>query len=106
MNPRLAYPVGETWIYDIGVAQVAQHYPAPDRMHYRVLTGPRAGAEESLAIEIRLIRPDVFLVSWREADGITVVHVEDFATHVFHSCVTLPDGGFRRHSGSMWPQSA
>ena len=106
MTGRTQYPIGETWIYDLGEAEVAQHYPAPGRMHYRVLGGPRDGAQESLDIDIRLLRPGLFMTSWREADGITVVHVEDFASNEFHSCVTLPDGRFRRHTGRMRRASA
>jgi hypothetical protein len=96
------YPAtGKTLIFDIGVADVEQHYPAADHMHYRVLTGPRAGSEETVAIEVRELCNSIFLVLWQEADKITVVHVEDFNTMTFHSCVTMPDGQFRRFTSDM-----
>jgi hypothetical protein len=96
------YPAsGKTLIFDIGVADVEQQYLAPDQMHYRVLTGPRAGQQETVAIEVKQIADQVFLVSWQEADGITVVHVENFHTMNFDSCVTMPDGRFRRFTSNM-----
>ncbi len=96
------YPaLGQTWIFDIGVAEVKQSYPALDSMRYQVLTGPRAGATDTVAIEVSEVAAGVFLVSWQEADFITVVHVEDFNTNTFHSCVTMPDGTFRRITSHM-----
>lgn len=95
-------PVGHSYIFDIGVAQVKQTYPKIDTMRYQVLTGPRTGNADTVAIEVVEIAANVFLVSWQEADHITVVHVEDFNTHTFHSCVTMPDGTFRRIHSKMW----
>jgi hypothetical protein len=92
------YPAMEkALIFDIGVADVEQHYPAPGRMHCRA----RAGNEETVATEVKQIAADVFLVSWQEADGITVVHVENFSAMTFDCCVTMPDGRFRRFTSSM-----
>jgi hypothetical protein len=98
---RTSYPVGETWLFDIGVALVEQHYLSAGAMRYHIASGPRAGAEETVAIQVHLVRPDVFLVSWQEADGITVVHVEDFADNTFYSHATLSDGSFMRVRGTM-----
>lgn len=40
------------------------------------------------------IRPGVFMVTWQEADGITVTHVEDFENNVVHGAITMPDKTF------------
>jgi hypothetical protein len=47
------------------------------------------------------IRPGVFLVSWVEASGATVVHVEDFARGIVYSHATLPNGEFLRMKGPI-----
>ncbi|QPC91606.1 hypothetical protein [Mesorhizobium sp. INR15] len=46
------------------------------------------------------IRPDVFMVTWTEADGTTVTHVEDFENGVVHTNITRPDLSFLNLSGS------
>jgi hypothetical protein len=97
----ITYPIGHTYVFDSGVAEIEQHYQSTERMHCKVLTGPRAGAEETLAIDIKLLRPNVFLVSWQARDKTTVVQVEDFDAGVFFSNVTLPDAMFRRFTGKM-----
>ena len=86
-----SYPVGQTWVFDIGEAQIEQHFLSARTMHYKVLTGPRVGAEETVEVDIQLIRPSLFLVAWREQDGIIVVHVEDYEREEFYSRVAMPD---------------
>lgn len=46
------------------------------------------------------IRPGVYMVTWREADGLTVTHVEDFENDTLHSSITLPDRTFLNLTGS------
>jgi len=46
------------------------------------------------------IRPDVFMVTWTEADGTTVTHVEDFENGIVHTNITRPDLSFLNLSGS------
>jgi len=100
------YPVGQVWIFDIGVAQIEHRLQSDGRLHLRVLTGEHAGREETVALSTQLIRPGVFLVWWRESVGITVVHVEDFESRRFQSVATLPDGRIMHFSGAMWRMGA
>jgi hypothetical protein len=43
------------------------------------------------------IRPHVFWVTWKEADGTTVTHVEDFETGYVYASITQPDLTFVPH---------
>jgi hypothetical protein len=95
------YPVGQTWLFDIGEARIEHEFFAPNKVRYRVLDGPRAGLEETTSIHVEAVRPGVFIVSWQEGDGVTVVHVEDFAKRTFYSHVTRPGGVLARFKGSM-----
>lgn len=51
------------------------------------------------------IRPQVFFVTWKEADGTTVTHIEDFAEGIVHTNITQPDLTFLNLSGS-WTRLA
>lgn len=46
------------------------------------------------------IRPGVFMVTWKEADGTTVTHVEDFENDTVHAAITLPDNTLLNLTGS------
>ncbi len=68
----------------------------PDQqIRFHVADGPYARTE-TVACVATAIRPGVFLVSWVEASGATVVHVEDFARSMLYSHATLLDGSFLR----------
>lgn len=46
-----------------------------------------------------LVRPGIFWVTWKEADGTTVSHIEDFETDTIYASITLPDTDFVTVSG-------
>ena len=96
------YPVGHTYVFDIGDAQIEHTLESLQTLRYRILTGERAGGAGTVAIQVRTLRPDLYLVSWQEADQLSVVHVEDFAAGRFEACITFPDLSFRRLRGRMW----
>lgn len=89
------YPVG--LVFDVRFeAFSARLTTLPDqRLRFEIPQGPYAKSE-TVDIAIALIRPGLFLVSWVEAGGATVVHLEDFARGHLHSHATLPDGTFLR----------
>ena len=45
-GPRTQYIIGETWLFDIGVATIEQRYESVNSMHYRIASGARAGVED------------------------------------------------------------
>lgn len=69
-------------------------------LRFAIADGPYAKTEQ-VQIAATAIRPGVFLVSWVERSGATVVHVEDFVAATVHSHATLPDGTFLRMHGSL-----
>jgi hypothetical protein len=57
---------------------------------------------EAQAVTYRAIglRPGVFQVTWKEADGTTVTHIEDFEQGFVHTNITQPSLNFVNLSGS------
>lgn len=45
------------------------------------------------------VRPGVFWVTWKEADGTTVSHVEDFENDTVLASITMPDHKFLTLTG-------
>jgi len=89
------YPVGLE--FDVKFDTFAARLTTlPDsELRFHIAEGPYARTE-TVKIVTTLIRPGVFIVSWVEAGGATVVHVEDFAQGALYSHATLPDGTFLR----------
>jgi hypothetical protein len=89
------YPVGLEFAVEFD-AFAARLTTLPDsELRFHIAEG-RYARTETVKIVTTLIRPGVFIVSWVETGGATVVHVEDFAQAVLYSHATLPDGTFLR----------
>ncbi len=77
-------------------------YDADGRtMHYRITEGPLRGAEGEARYQWTRVAAEVFAISWQEADGSTVVHIDDFGLGTSLSFFTTPDGQFHRLSGLL-----
>ena len=89
------YPVG--LVFDVSFeAFSARLTTLPDqRLRFEIPEGPYARTE-TVEIAATAVRPGLFLVSWVEAGGATVVHLEDFARGHLFSHATLPNGTFLR----------
>lgn len=95
-----AYPVGLVFDVAFEAFSVRLTTLANERIRFEITEGPFARTE-TVRIASTQIRPGVFAVSWMEASGATVVHVEDFEHGVVHSWATLPDGAFLQMQGPM-----
>ena len=77
-------------------------YSADGRhVQYAIVSGAYAGARGEAACEWQQIRDGIYAISWQEADGATVVHVDDFAGGRSLASVTAADGSFHRMQGPL-----
>lgn len=70
-------------------------------LRYAIVSGPYAGAEGEAACQWREIAEGVYVISWQEADGATVVHVDDFANGYSQAFFTATDLSFHRMRGPL-----
>jgi hypothetical protein len=52
-------------------------------------------------ISIERLRDELYLVSWQEKSGNTVVHLEDFKEHRVHAFLTMKDLTFIKQSAPL-----
>lgn len=70
------------------------------RLKFEIKEGPFAHSE-TVDIHVVSLGNSLFAVSWKEATGASVTHVQDYDRGVIHSHATLPDGQFLRMSGPI-----
>ncbi|WP_201312816.1 adenylate cyclase [Dyella sp. EPa41] len=70
-------------------------------VHYAIVAGPYTGASGESPCEWRQIAEGVYAISWQEANGATVVHIDDFAGGRSQAFFTAPDLGFHRMQGTL-----
>lgn len=77
-------------------------YDADGRtLRYEITDGPQRGASGLAEYRWSKVAEDIFAISWQEADGATVVHIDDIARGTSQSFYTTPDGEFHRLSGTL-----
>jgi hypothetical protein len=76
-----------------------------ETMRFTPADAPDFATAEAVVYRALDIRPGVFQVTWKEADGTTVTHIEDFETGVVHTNITQPDLTFLNLTGS-WVRQA
>lgn len=87
------YPVGLIFEVKFEEFSVKLSSLPGSELLFSIPEGPFARTEK-VRFDVVTLRPGIFLVSWHEASGATVVHIEDFVRMVVYSYATLPNGGF------------
>lgn len=93
--------VGHVVEVNFGQAAFDLEFHSATKMTYRRAGGPNAGAGETVAVQIKPIRPGVFMLTWVESDGTTVVHVEDYEQGVVFTNITASGGQFIQWHGTL-----
>ncbi|GAB2482641.1 hypothetical protein GCM10027082_36770 [Comamonas humi] len=77
-----------------------------DTIQYAIVSGPYAGASGQARCQWQQIGEGVYAISWQEADGATVVHVDDFARGRSQAFFTAADLSFHRMQGPLTAMDA
>jgi hypothetical protein len=94
--------VGRRYLASFPGFRFELHFESPSSLTWiRLLDDGSRGQSETEAITTKQIADLIFLVSWQEANGTTVVCVQDFGQGVAHTHITRSDGTFLRASGTL-----
>ena len=90
--------------YDVSTAARKRLRRADGRaLAYEITRGAMTGNAATVGFEWRQLSGPSFVISWQEADGSTVVHVDDFEGGSSLAFFTTPDGQFHRLEGKLRP---
>lgn len=93
---------GHIYIADFNVLRFELDFTSPGSLTYTLLQADGSrGNSETVAIVAEELRPGLFLVTWTEANGTTVVHIEDFERGTIITNITGPDHSFNQLSGDL-----
>lgn len=70
-------------------------------IRYAIVAGPYAGASGEAPCQWQQIREGLYAISWQEANGATVVHVDDFIRGRSQAFFTASDLKFHRMQGPL-----
>lgn len=99
----LALPfAGRCFEVDYGDLIATNAYTQDGRaLTYEITRGTLTGNTATVGFEWRHLSGQSYAISWQEADGSTVVHIDDFETGRSLAFFTTPSGQFFRLDGSL-----
>lgn len=80
--------------YEGGVSYEVR-FDSDTALHWHCVAGDEKGRQADETYDRVPLRDAQHLVSWTEADGLTVVQVVDYSSGQVHTVLTLPKGGER-----------
>ncbi|WP_429811304.1 MoaF-related domain-containing protein [Ensifer sp. B1-9] len=98
-----AFPhAGKRFEVDYGELVAINAYSSDgNTLNYEITSGPMAGVSGTVEYQWRRLGGETYAISWQEADGSTVVHVDDFQAGRSLSFFTTRQGQFFRLEGSL-----
>lgn len=102
------YPmVGKKYIVRFPTMSFVLHFISETKLEFIVEKSPDLppGSSHIVDITIQPLRDEIFLVSWQEASGNTVVHIEDFKNHEVHAFLTMKDLSFIKQTAPLIEQA-
>lgn len=93
---------GRAFDVDLGPFVPRLTFLADSKMRLQAQIGP-ATVDEIVAVDIRNVRPDIFLVTWTESSGNYVVQLHDHQNGVVHNRARLADGNVFEVEGKLRP---
>ncbi|RDC56424.1 hypothetical protein DU508_12555 [Pedobacter chinensis] len=97
---------GNRYKMDLDVLKTELYFETDESMVFTVIEGgslTEKDYSERVETTIAEIRPQVYMVAWKEISGATVTHVEDHENGIIYSNATLPDGSFYTMKGTISP---
>jgi hypothetical protein len=96
-----ALPVGSVYDLVFSPYTVRVAILSTSELRFEIIEGFDIGRSEAVQYQAICVRPDVFIVSFQEANRETVVDVQDFSQRVVHTHMTLEDDRFIRMTGTV-----
>jgi hypothetical protein len=89
MTTTSATFIGKTYVFDYGDFVALDTFVSDEELTFEILSeGPMKGLTGRTRYQAKEIRTGVFLITWQESDGGTVVHIDDFENGISHSNYT------------------
>lgn len=100
----MTYPmIGRRYYVEFPTMSFYLHFVSDQALEFVVEKSPDLpkGSAHTVDITVELLRDELYMVSWQEKSGNTVVHIEDFKEHRVHAFLTMKDLTFIRQSAPL-----
>jgi hypothetical protein len=95
--------IGNQFLVDFGMAKAILHIETEKTLTFTITEkdGQATNIVETVAIKLTALRPQLFLLTWKEQNGNTITQVQDHANETVYSNWTTPSGEFVNLKGTI-----
>jgi hypothetical protein len=95
--------IGNKFLVDFGMAKAILHFQSETTLTFTIIEkdGNEENETETVAIKMTELRPQLYLLTWKEKNGNTVTQVQDYENETVYSNWTLPGGEFNNVKGTI-----
>ncbi len=95
--------VGHIFEADFGEKSFHLFYKNERTLILTDVRGPDVGKKQILTVDIVELRPNLYMVTWQEANNATVTDIEDYEKQVVYAMLTTPKNKFYHLTGTLKP---
>ncbi|MDB5013143.1 MAG: hypothetical protein JWQ25_1345 [Daejeonella sp.] len=97
--------IGGKFRVDFGMAKAILYFQNETSLQFTIIEKDGKPYEEVETVEIKLteIRPNLYIITWKERNQNTVTQIQDFNEGIVYSNWTLPNGEFMNVKGAILP---
>ncbi len=94
---------GNKFEVDFGMAKALLHIETETRLTFTITEkgGEKVNVVETVQTKMTELRPQLYLITWQEASGITITQVHDYENGAIYSNWTSPKGEFTNLKGTL-----
>jgi hypothetical protein len=95
--------IGNKFLVTFGMAKAILHFQSETSLTFTILEkdGGEVNVAETVAVKMTELRPQLFMVTWKEESGTTVTQVQDYENEIIYSNWTIPGGEFKNIQGTL-----
>ncbi|MDB5556683.1 MAG: hypothetical protein JWL86_6667 [Rhizobium sp.] len=100
----MTYPmIGKRYYVEFPTMSFYLHFVSENSLEFIVEKSPDLpkGSSHTVDITVAPLRDELYMISWQEKSGNTVVHIEDFKEHRVHAFLTMKDLKFIKQSAAL-----
>ena len=95
--------IGNKVLVTFGMAKAILNFQSATSLTFTILEkdGYAVNTIETVEIKMTELRPQLFMVTWKEESGTTVTQVQDYENEIIYSNWTISGGEFKNMKGTI-----
>jgi len=95
--------IGNKFAVDFGMAKAILHIQSETSLTFTTTekNGKETNETETVQTKMTELRPQLFMLTWKEKNGNTITQIQDYENGIIYSNWTAPGGEFTHAKGTI-----